>query len=463
MQQAMRAVDRAKHHINDNTLQMPGGNFLVSCRTTELNGLRSESGFNPCEDVGGYNRSHMNSSNPSETVPASGAVQTTDPVIVLLVDDQPIVGHAVKEMLKPESDIQFHFCKEPLKAVALANELKPTVILQDLVMPDVDGLTLLKFFRANAATRQTPMIVLSSKEEPATKAQAFALGASDYLVKLPDRIELIARIRHHSHGYVAQLQRDEAYRKLAESEQMLAQEMAQAARYVRSLLPAPLMQGPVRIDWRFIPSTQLAGDAFGYRFLDEKHLAIYLLDVSGHGVGSALLAVSVMNIITYQSLANTSFLDPGAVMHGLNAIFDMSNHGGKYFTIWYGVFDVDTRKLTFSGGGHPAPLLLLPSRQAGEAVMELDTPGPAIGITDMLPFDNVTIDVPAGARLLLYSDGAVEIVQPNHDVAGQRDFVSFVTELATTEDLTKRVLDRTRELHGPGVLEDDCSLMVIDF
>jgi sigma-B regulation protein RsbU (phosphoserine phosphatase) len=113
------------------------------------------------------------------------------------------------------------------------------VILQDLVMPDVDGLMLVKFFRANPATRQTPMIVLSSKEDPGVKAQAFALGANDYLVKLPDRVELVARVRYHSRSHVAQLERDEAYRQLAESQRVLAEEVAQAARYVRSLLPAP--------------------------------------------------------------------------------------------------------------------------------------------------------------------------------------------------------------------------------
>src|SRR6185369_7957197 len=207
---------------------------------------------------------------PDAVVPAA------HPVVVLLIDDQPIVGHAIRQMLLPESDIQFHFCKEPLKALEMAREISPTVILQDLVMPDIDGLTLLKFFRANASTAQTPMIVLSSKEEPEVKAQAFALGANDYLVKLPDRIELIARIRHHSEGYIAQLQRNEAYRKLAESERLLAEEMAQAAKYVRSLLPPPLKKDPIHIDWRFVPSTQLGGDAFGYHWLDKDHFAFFL-------------------------------------------------------------------------------------------------------------------------------------------------------------------------------------------
>src|SRR5262249_22727528 len=159
----------------------------------------------------------------------------------------------------------FHFCPDPSRAIETANAVQPTVILQDLVMPEVDGLTLVKFFRANPATRQTPMIVLSSKEEPVVKAQAFALGANDYLVKLPDRIELVARIRYHSRSYFNQLERDEAYRRLAESERLMAEELAQASRYVQSLLPAPL-KGDVRADWLFVPSTQLGGDMFGYHW-----------------------------------------------------------------------------------------------------------------------------------------------------------------------------------------------------
>ncbi len=150
-----------------------------------------------------------------------------DPVVVLLVDDQAIVGHAVKQMLAAEPGIQFHFCQDPLKAIETANQVHPTVILQDLVMPDMDGLTLLKFFRANEATRETPMIVLSSKEEPEIKAKAFALGANDYLVKLPDPIELIARIRYHSRAYRARLERDQAFAELAELNRDLEKKVAE--------------------------------------------------------------------------------------------------------------------------------------------------------------------------------------------------------------------------------------------
>ena len=127
-------------------------------------------------------------------MPAEPAL-TKHKASVLLVDDQPMIGEVVRRMLAGEDDIVFHYCKDATQAVARATEIKPTVILQDLVMPDIDGLTLVKHFRENDATRETPMIVLSTKEEPKIKAEAFGLGANDYLVKLPDRLELLARVR----------------------------------------------------------------------------------------------------------------------------------------------------------------------------------------------------------------------------------------------------------------------------
>ena len=205
-------------------------------------------------------------------------------------------------MLAAESDIRFHSCRDPTKAVELANQLTPTVILQDLVMPELDGLTLVKLFRANPSTREVPMIVLSTKEEPIVKAKAFAVGANDYVVKLPDKLELIARVRYHSNGYIAKIERNEAFRRLAESQKQLSEEVAQAAKYVCSLLPEPLSQGPVQAAWRFLPCTQSGGDSFGYHWLDDEHFAVYLLDVSGHGVGASLLSVSALNMLRSQSL-----------------------------------------------------------------------------------------------------------------------------------------------------------------
>ena len=141
--------------------------------------------------------------------------------MVLLVDDQAMIGEAVRRGLAHEENIDFHFCADPHQAIAQAIRIKPTVILQDLVMPGLDGLTLVREYRNHPATQNIPIIVLSTKEDPMIKSAAFAAGANDYLVKLPDNIELVARIRYHSRSYMTLLQRDAAYRALRVSQQQL--------------------------------------------------------------------------------------------------------------------------------------------------------------------------------------------------------------------------------------------------
>ena len=143
------------------------------------------------------------------------------PIMVLLVDDQVIVGEAIRRMLDGEPNVNFHYCSSADQAVRAAEKTRPTVILQDLVMPSTNGLTLVRQYRAHPALKNVPIIVLSTKEEPEVKRAAFTAGANDYLIKLPDRIELIARVRYHSRSYLSLLQRDEAYRALRQSQRQL--------------------------------------------------------------------------------------------------------------------------------------------------------------------------------------------------------------------------------------------------
>jgi two-component system chemotaxis family response regulator WspR len=151
-----------------------------------------------------------------EQTPASYQVR------VLLVDDQLIIIEAVRRMLAGHPDIAFHYVTDAQAAHAAALAVRPTVILQDLVMPGADGFQLISAYRADEALRDVPVMVLSTKEEARLKAHGFAVGANDYLVKLPDQLELVARIRHHSRGYIGLLERDAALRSLRASQDELA-------------------------------------------------------------------------------------------------------------------------------------------------------------------------------------------------------------------------------------------------
>jgi len=383
------------------------------------------------------------------------------PIVVLLVDDQQIIGEGVRQMLAKESDITFHYCSDPMLALETAAKVQPTVILQDLVMPDIDGLTLVKFYRANAATRMIPLIVLSSKEEPVIKAQSFALGANDYLVKLPDQVELLARIRYHSNSYIRLLERNQAYADLAESRRHMAEEIEAGAKFLYSLLPAPT-RNPVQIDWRYIPCSQLAGDTLGYNWIDPDHLAFYVLDVCGHGIASALLSVSIMNLLRSQSLPNVDFRVPGQVLTALNPTFPFEEYGNKFYTIWYGVYCKSEARLSWSGGGHPEALLFEPS--GGPTPVRLESKGGLMGIMDDEVYETSSRAVAPGSRLFLYTDGAHEIHKQDGSEWQFEEFVAYMGQASLSGGpVMDELLEHARELSGSQSLPDDFTMIEVRF
>jgi sigma-B regulation protein RsbU (phosphoserine phosphatase) len=385
---------------------------------------------------------------------------TEHKINVLLIDDQPMVGEAVRRMLEGEDDIDFHFVSDPTNAIPTAEKLQPTVILQDLVMPDIDGMTMVKFMRVNSRLKDIPLIVLSTKEEATTKAEAFANGANDYLVKLPDRIELLARIRYHSKGYINLLQRNEAYKQLLESRDEMRKELAVAADYVTSLLPEPVKEGDIQADWRFIPSASLGGDSFGYHWLDDDHFAMYLLDVCDHGVGSALLSVSAMNVLRSQTLRDTDFLKPDEVLTALNDSFQMDQQNNLYFTMWYGVYRKSDRTLTYSSGGHPPALLI-----SGDEVQQLRTPGMIVGVIPDMTYTRDSVVVKPGARFFLYSDGVYELKKVSDGKMWEfEDFSEFMKETGKKlGEPIEELIAYTRKLQGSELYEDDFSMVEFVF
>ncbi len=211
----------------------------------------------------------------TNSVPVGLAPAADHPIMVLLIDDQPMVGEAVRRMLEAEPDIDLHYCALPQDALEQARQIQPTVILQDLVMPGTDGLELLRQFRQDGSTSSTPIIVLSTKEEASIKGQAFALGANDYLVKLPDKIELIARIRYHSAAYLNRLQRDEAYRALRESQQQLLESNTALVRVNSSLeaVAARLVTTNAELERALAARDQAAAEVLREKALLEERVA----------------------------------------------------------------------------------------------------------------------------------------------------------------------------------------------
>jgi sigma-B regulation protein RsbU (phosphoserine phosphatase) len=209
---------------------------------------------------------------------------------------------------------------------------------------------------------------------------------------------------------------------------------------------------------------QLGGDAFGYHWLDPEHFALYLLDVSGHGVKSALLSMTAMNAIRTRTLGTVDFLDPAAVLSALNQAFQMDVYEGMYFSIWYGVFHRPSLRLVFADGGHPPGLLV--SRREGTVVVDkVGDPGFPIGMLPVAPFGNAEVEVPTDSNLFLFSDGAYEITQPDGNMWTLEAFAETLRAVDPASGLAdlSEVEATIRRMRGQADFEDDVSILEVRF
>ncbi len=236
-------------------------------------------------------------------------------------------------------------------------------------------------------------------------------------------------------------------------------ELKEAADYLRSLLPAPLTE-PFVADWRFIPSSELGGDSFGYHWIDDDYFALYLLDVCGHGVGAALLSVAALNVLRSGAMHDIDFRDPEAVLRAMNGAFPMEQQNDRYFTLWYGVYRRSTRKLTYGSGGHPPALLLAPGEAAPK---KLAARGMMVGGMAGSRYPAQSCEIAPGSRFFLFSDGAYEVTLPDGKIFTFDEFAHMLARLPAGPVDLDELVAQIRKLRGPGPLEDDLSLITIEF
>jgi sigma-B regulation protein RsbU (phosphoserine phosphatase) len=257
------------------------------------------------------------------------------------------------------------------------------------------------------------------------------------------------------------IKRKQAEEKVKHQNEILQFELNQAAQYVRSLLPRRFTQG-VTIEEKFVPSLQLGGDAFDYRWLDKEHLVVYLLDVAGHGIKSALLSVSVLNVLRSQSLPNTNFYQPSAVLNGLNQVFQMGETGDDYFTIWYGVYNTTKRQLVYACAGHP-PTILLSETSTVPSAKQLGVPGLPIGMLPDVEFTDNFCKIPKDSTLYIFSDGVYEIHQPDGKLWGLNNLVNFLTDYQKSQSNNlDGVLHHIQSLNANKAFDDDFSLLQVN-
>lgn len=380
---------------------------------------------------------------------------------VLVVDDDAANREMLSQRLIREG-LSVEMVPDGFEALAALGSMAFDVVLLDVMMPALDGYEVLRQAKDNPATRDVPIIMISALDELASVIRCIEAGAEDYLPKPFDPTLLRARL---SACLEKKRLRDAEQRYLEEIEiaqRRLRGELDEAARYVRSIIPAP-QEGPPKTDWKYTPSTELGGDAFGYHWIDDGHFAIYLLDVCGHGVGPALLSVAAMNVLRSASLPDTDFRDPSAVLAGLNKAFPMERQNNMYFTIWYGVYHSPTRSLCYASGGHPPALLFLPSEAGGHVSKRLQTHGLIVGVMAESEYSAGQVELPPGAVLALFSDGCYEVRDASGEMPAFEEFEDFMTRNAAGADGLERLQEWVRARHGEGPLDDDFSILRVGF
>jgi len=375
---------------------------------------------------------------------------------ILIVDDDPAIQMLVKRTLVSQG-YQVAVASDGLEGLAKAQELQPAMVICDWVMPRLNGLDVCRQIKAMPELSTTFFILLTSLGSVEDRVKGLDAGADDFLCKPIEMFELKARVR-------AGLRLHQLSSDLQKQKQLLETELAEAAEYVSSILPEPLHAPDLRIDMRFIPSRKLGGDSFDYVWLDRDRLAIYLLDVSGHGLRAALPSLAVINLLRSRKLLQVDYYQPSEVLRGLNDVFQMTQRNDKYFTIWYGVYDRRRQELTYASAGHPPALLLSQAADDSIEVEPLKTPGFPAGMFPDVVYDDAVCSIQSPSSLFLFSDGIYEICQADGEMWG---LDQFTEELKHYQQIPDRNLDwivsRARAVNTNAYFDDDVSLMQIDF
>jgi sigma-B regulation protein RsbU (phosphoserine phosphatase) len=281
--------------------------------------------------------------------------------------------------------------------------------------------------KADETLRGIPVIFISALNENLDKVKAFAIGGVDYVTKPFQMEELHARVETHLKLRRLHIELEETNSRLERVNSRMARDLEAAAKIQKTFLPsaAPRVAG-AEFAWCYQPCDEMAGDGLNIIPLGDGKVGLYILDVSGHGVSSALLSVTLSRLLSPPSepssilIRDRTILDrlditpPAEVADRLNRLFPYDTATEQFATLLYGVLDVSTGDFCHVSAGHPGPLFL----RAGELPIILESPGFPIGLADEA-YAEQCAHLAAGNRMYLYSDGIPDVMNPDGERFGE--------------------------------------------
>ncbi len=350
------------------------------------------------------------------------------------------------------------------------------MVISDWMMPKMDGLELLKKIRSIERSGYVYTILLTARSEKEDLLAGMDSGADDFISKPFDKDELLARLKVGLR--ITDLERDLALRnqELGKINERMKRDLEAAAKIQQSLLPTKLPEcDKVEFAWKYVPCDELAGDTLNVFYLDEEHIGLYLLDVSGHGVPAALLSVNLSRTLNPNpgqsdllkehapdSPTGYQIVPPEDVADRLNQRFPLDNTTEQYFTMQYGQLNIKSGTLKFFSAGHP-PMIHVKKDGSSKAIQVRSMPiGFMVGVGKV--YDEQVLDLETGDRLYFYSDGIIEAMDSDREQFGVDRLLENLstarpTPLAETLDQLSDRIDRWTNGKGCG---DDLSILALE-
>ncbi len=471
-----------------------------------------------------------------DTQSAPGAARSASGVDVLIAEDSRMQAKMLQRRLV-EAGHAVRWAENGSDALAMARERRPDIIVSDIEMPVMTGYEFCKAVKTDPALRTVPFILLSTLADPIDIIRGLDAGADNYVTKPYEPEYLLGRMQSllatpladEDEGSVGMLEvsiAGQKFRVKAGRQQVLnllvstfenavaknqelvvanqelsvardnlqksnveltelndeisrinnqmVRDLEAAAKVQRSLLPAAGTVIPgTEVAWRYVPCQKLAGDFLNIFPLDAEHAGLFVVDVSGHGVPSSLMAVTVGRFLT-PKVSDSSLLvrqgvdgritvaTPAEVATQLNRLFQADEFSGLYFTLMYGVLHLPTGRLDYVSGGHPA-MLRVPAH--GGPVEFHGADGFPIAFVPEVEYEQKTLQLAPGDRLYLYSDGVPEAMDKEQQAYGEQAMADCIAAArgAALDESVARLLAAVESWCVPAGPLDDVTILGLEW
>ncbi|MBL4692328.1 MAG: fused response regulator/phosphatase [Magnetovibrio sp.] len=318
---------------------------------------------------------------------------------ILVVEDSLANRRLLKAFLESAEYTNIEYAEDGLVGLEKVETYNPDLVILDIQMPNLNGYGFLEKLRADERFMDLPVLVQTAFTEPEQRNKAFLVGGTDLITKPINHIEFISRVRIHLENRIL-LRSLQDYHYRLENELNAAQKMQEALLPASSHLSEIRTKFSMEIESYFEPSSELGGDFWAIQCLDEKRIAVSMVDFSGHGVNSAL---NTFRLHTLMGIADLPKFDPASYLKVLNEKLVALIPRGQFATMFYGIVDLENNSLTYSAAASPSPVVGIK-----EDFKFVETSGMPLGISNKAVYENRIVDFPAGSFLFLYSDALTE-------------------------------------------------------